>query len=164
MPYPNAFERQGFQLSVTTASAILPKTGLQPGFRSGGSAWLRGHHSDSRSLDRMAIGLSGLCLVHCVASAIFFASVASVGGLLLNPLFHEIGLAVAIGFGIVALARGVIEHGYMMPFAVGSFGLGMMAGALSVPHDGAEIVWTMVGVAILALGHDLNFRATRRVR
>jgi hypothetical protein len=119
---------------------------------------------DSPSLDRMAITLSGLCLVHCLASAVFFASVASVGAVLLNPLFHEVGLMVAIAFGVLALARGVVDHGYMMPFAVGSFGLGMMAGALSVPHDGGEIIWTMVGVAVLALGHDLNFRATRRLR
>jgi hypothetical protein len=38
-------------------------------------------------------------------------------------------------------------------------GLGVMAGALSLPHDGAEVIYTIVGVAILALGHDLNRRA-----
>jgi hypothetical protein len=36
-----------------------------------------------------------------------------------------------------------------------------MAGAISLPHDGSgmETVWTLIGVAILALGHDLNRRA-----
>src|SRR3546814_19769224 len=77
------------------------------------------------------MGLSGLCLVHCLASTIFFASIASVSGVLENHLFHEIGLVVAIGFALVTLVAGVLSHGYMMPFAVGSFGLGMMAGALS---------------------------------
>ena len=111
--------------------------------------------------DGFAIGLSGLCVVHCVASSVFFAVAASAGGLLLNPLFHEIGLSIAILLGIIALGRGAISHGYMLPAAVGSFGLGMMAGALSLPHDGtgAETLWTLVGVAILALGHDLNRRA-----
>jgi len=44
---------------------------------------------------------------------------------------------------------------------VGSFGLGMMAGAMSLPHDssGGETLWTLIGVAVLALGHDLNRRA-----
>src|SRR3546814_16285189 len=79
--------------------------------------------------------------------------------LLENHLFHEIGLVVAIGFALVTLVAGVLSHGYMMPFAVGSFGLGMMAGALSRPHDGSEVVATMIGVAIVALGHDLNPRA-----
>ena len=119
---------------------------------------------DSRPLtslsgDQLAMGLSGLCLVHCLASTIFFASIASVGGALLNPAFHEIGLVIAIGFALVTLVSGVLSHGYMMPFAVGSFGLGMMAGALSRPHDGSEILATMIGVAVVALGHDLNRRA-----
>ena len=119
---------------------------------------------DSRPLtaltgDQLAIGLSGLCLVHCLASTIFFASIASVGGALLHPAFHEIGLVVAIGFALVTLVAGVLSHGYMMPFAVGSFGLGMMAGALSRPHDGSEVLATMIGVAVVALGHDLNRRA-----
>jgi hypothetical protein len=107
----------------------------------------------------MAIGLSGLCLVHCLASTIMLAMLASAGGLLLNPAIHEVGLLCAIGLGLVALGRGILEHGFMMPAAVGGLGLGVMAGALSLPHDGAEVVYTIVGVAILALGHDLNRRA-----
>lgn len=109
--------------------------------------------------DQLAMGLSGLCLVHCLASTILFASIASVSGVLLNPVFHEIGLIVAIGFALVTLVAGVLSHGYIMPFAVGTFGLGMMAGALSRPHDGSEILATMIGVAVVALGHDLNRRA-----
>ena len=119
---------------------------------------------DSRPLtalsgDQLAMGLSGLCLVHCLASTIFFASVASVGGALLNPAFHEVGLVIAIGFALVMLISGVLSHGYLMPFAVGCFGLGMMAGALARPHDGSEVLATMIGVAVVALGHDLNRRA-----
>lgn len=109
--------------------------------------------------DQLAMGLSGLCLIHCLASTVFFASIASASVVLDNHLFHEVGLIVAIGFALVTLVAGVISHGYMMPFAVGSFGLGMMAGALSRPHDGTEALATMVGVAIVALGHDLNRRA-----
>ena len=120
---------------------------------------------DSRPLtslsgDQLAMGLSGLCLVHCLATTVFFASIASVGGVFLeNHLFHEIGLIVAIGFALITLVSGVLTHGYMTPFAVGSFGLGMMAGALARPHDGSEVVATMIGVAVVALGHDLNRRA-----
>jgi hypothetical protein len=121
---------------------------------------------DSRPLtamsgDQLAMGLSGLCLVHCLATSVFFASVASVGVVFDNHLFHEIGLIIAIGFALVTLMSGVLSHGYMMPFAVGCFGLGMMAGALSLPHHSGEVVATMVGVAVVALGHDLNRRARR---
>jgi hypothetical protein len=113
------------------------------------------------NLDRLAIGLSGLCLVHCVASAILLAMLSAAGGILGAPVIHEVGLVLAIGLGAVALGRGILEHGYMMPAATGSLGLGMMAGALSLPHGtGQESLWTVIGVGILALGHDLNRRAT----
>lgn len=112
-------------------------------------------------IDRLAIGLSGLCAVHCFASAVLVALAASAGGLLLNPLIHEIGLSFAILLGAVALGRGVFLHGYVTPLAIGSFGLGVMAGAITMPHDGGlETVWTLTGVGLLALGHDLNHRAT----
>jgi hypothetical protein len=111
------------------------------------------------ALDRLGIAVSGFCLVHCLASAVLVAMLASAGGMLLNPLIHEVGLTIAIGLGIVALGRGVVDHGFMMPAAVGGLGLGVMAGALSLPHDGGEVMYTIVGVAILALGHDLNRRA-----
>jgi hypothetical protein len=116
--------------------------------------------SDGWTLDRIAIGLSGLCVVHCIASAVLVAALASAGGMLLDPIFHEIGIVLAIGLGVIALGRGIVTHGFMMPAAVGGFGLGVMAGAFSVPHGAPEIACTMLGVGILALGHDLNRRAS----
>lgn len=110
-------------------------------------------------LDRWAIALSGLCLAHCLASAVLVAILASAGGALLHPIIHEIGLSLAIVLGGLALGQGVLKHGFVMPVWVGSLGLGVMAGAMTLPHDGAEVVYTIVGVLILALGHDLNRRA-----
>lgn len=112
-------------------------------------------------LDRLAIGVSGLCMVHCLASAVLVALAASAGGLLLAPIVHEVGLSLAILLGALALGQGVMQHGYMMPISVGALGLGVMAGAVSLPHDGSgETLFTLVGVGLLALGHDLNRRAT----
>jgi hypothetical protein len=117
--------------------------------------------SEKGKLDSWAIMLSGLCLVHCLSGAIIIGLAASAGGLLLDPLIHEIGLVLAIILGIVAIGRGAFRHGYLMPVAVGSLGIGAMAGALSLPHGELEIVYTLLGVGLLALGHDLNRRAFR---
>ena len=111
------------------------------------------------AMDRLAIALSGLCLVHCLASAVFVAMLASAGGLLLDPIVHEVGLMLAIALGVIALGRGIMEHGFMMPSAVGGLGLGVMAGSLMLPHDGGSTIYSILGVLILALGHDLNRRA-----
>ena len=109
-----------------------------------------------RSLDRLAIGLFGLFLVHCLATAVLLGMLSAAGGLLGAPIIHEVGLSLAMILGSFALGRGIIEHGFMMPSAVGSMGLGVMAGALSLPHDGGEAMYTVIGVGILALGHQLN--------
>jgi hypothetical protein len=110
-------------------------------------------------LDRLAIGLSGLCLVHCVGTALVLALLASVGGILGDPLIHEVGLMLAILLAAIALGRGILTHGFKLPSAIGGLGLGVMGGAASLPHGGGEMVYTMIGVAIVALGHDLNRRA-----
>ena len=110
-------------------------------------------------IDRLAIGVSGLCVVHCVASAVLLTVLASAGGLLVNPVFHEVGLMIAIVLGAIGLGRGVLVHGFMLPAAIGSLGLGMMAGTLTLHHGTVETLYSVAGVLILALGHDLNRRA-----
>ena len=107
-------------------------------------------------LDRMAITLSGLCVVHCLATAVLLGLVSAAGGMLGAPIIHEVGLSLAMMLGALALGRGVYKHGFMMPSAVGGLGLGVMAGALTMPHDGSEAMFTVLGVGILALGHQLN--------
>lgn len=111
-------------------------------------------------LDRYAIGLSGLCLVHCLATSVTLALLSAAGSILGADWIHEVGLGLAMVMGSIALGRGVMEHGYSMPSAVGGLGLGVMAGALTLPHDGTEALYTVVGVAILALGHRLNHIAS----
>jgi len=111
------------------------------------------------AIDRLAIGVSGLCLVHCIASAVFVAVLASAGGMLLDPIVHEVGMMVALALGVLGLGRGIQAHGFMLPAAIGSLGLGMMSGALTLEHSMISTLYSVVGVLILALGHDLNRRA-----
>jgi hypothetical protein len=111
-------------------------------------------------LDRLAMGLSGLCAVHCVVTAVLLGLLASAGGFLGQPIIHEVGLTLAMIIGAFALGRGILEHGFMLPSAIGALGLGVMAGALSLPHDGREPIYTIIGVMIVALGHRLNSLAS----
>ena len=110
-------------------------------------------------LDRVAMGLSGLCLVHCVATSVILTLLASAGGLLFHPLIHEIGLALAILLAAIALGRGWLRHRAPWPAVIGCCGLALMALALTVPHGGGETVLTIIGVGLVALGHHLNRRA-----
>lgn len=107
------------------------------------------------------MGLSGLCAVHCVASAVLLGILASAGGLLGQPIIHEVGLSLAMILGAIALGRGIREHGFVLPLFVGALGLGIMAYAMSLHESGYEPAVTILGVSVLALGHRLNMMAKR---
>lgn len=112
-------------------------------------------------LDRIAMGLSGLCVVHCIATAVLLGLLATAGGILGKPIIHEVGLSLAMVLGAVALGRGIREHGFVLPAGVGVTGLCVMAYALSLHETGLEPVYTVAGVMILALGHRLNVMASQ---
>ena len=107
------------------------------------------------------MGLSGLCAVHCVATAVLLGLVASAGGMLGKPIIHEVGLSLAMILGAIALGRGMRDHGLVLPSLVGAIGLAVMAYAMSLHESGFEPVVTILGVSVLALGHRLNIIAKR---
>jgi hypothetical protein len=110
-------------------------------------------------LDRIAMTLSGLCAVHCVATAVLLGLLASAGGMLGQPIIHEVGLSLAMILGGIALGRGIREHGFLLPSAVGACGLAIMAYAMTLHESGLEPAVTILGVSVLALGHRLNMMA-----
>lgn len=118
----------------------------------------------NRKLDHIAMGLSGLCLVHCIGTAIVLTLLASATGFLGKPIIHEVGLILAMIIGSIALGRGFLEHRLATPAAVGALGLGVMGFALSLPEGGHEAIYTVCGVMILAFGHHLNIKAHGAVR
>ena len=116
--------------------------------------------SNSR-LDRIAIAISGLCAVHCVATAVVLGFLASAGGILGDPIIHEVGLSLAMLIGAVALGGGIREHRSVLPGVVGVAGLGIMAFGMTLHESGYEPAVTILGVSVLALGHHLNMTAKR---
>lgn len=109
--------------------------------------------------DGLGLSIAGLCLLHCLITTVLLAILASAGGLLLNPMIHEVGLGLAILLGALALGKGFRTHGLFTPAFIGALGIGMMGGALTLPHGAMEITWTVIGVVFLGLAHLLNNRA-----
>ena len=112
--------------------------------------------------DGLGLSIAGMCLLHCLITTVLLTILASAGGALLNPMIHEVGLVLAIVLGVLALGQGFRAHGLFMPAFVGALGIGMMGGALTLPHGTMEIAWTVIGVFFLGLGHLLNHRAKGR--
>ena len=107
------------------------------------------------------MGLSGLCVVHCLAGSVLLAGLSVTGGLL-NHEVHAIGFAVALPLAVFALVRGVRFHHRHIVGLLGGAGLLLMAGSLLLPHgSGSEIAVSVVGVLMLGSAHLLNLRWSR---
>ena len=111
-----------------------------------------------RRLDRAGIALSGMCALHCLASIVLVSGLGIGGEYLLAPEIHRWGLLVATLIAGVAIGWGALRHRMAMPFVIAMTGLTFMGGALAVPHGYKEAILTIIGVALVSLGHILNLR------
>lgn len=111
-----------------------------------------------RRLDRIGIGLSGLCALHCLASIFLVSSLGIGGQIFFAEEFHRIALVLAMIIAGVAIGWGALRHREPAPFVIAMMGLTFMGGALAVPHGFQEAVLTIIGVALVTVGHLLNLR------
>jgi len=109
-------------------------------------------------LDRAGIALSALCAVHCLFSVLLVSVIGIGAEAFLDPAIHRIGLLIATLIAAVAIGWGAMKHRMAAPFVVAMTGLSFMGGALAVPHGIEEAVLTIIGVALVSLGHILNLR------
>ena len=109
-------------------------------------------------LDRIGIVLSGLCALHCLAGLVLVTVMGLGGGVLLDPSIHRIGLAVALLVGGATIGIGAWRHGRVLPLALGTLGLTLMALALWTGHSAYEAALTISGVGLVALAHVINIR------
>lgn len=112
-----------------------------------------------RRLDHIGIGLAGLCALHCLATLVVISALGVGGHFLMDENIHRFGLLLALVVAAVAIGWGLLRHGRALPFLVALAGLVLMAAALLVPHGTDELVLTLVGVALVSIGHLLNLRA-----
>ncbi|WP_394270835.1 MerC domain-containing protein [Qipengyuania sp.] len=112
-------------------------------------------------LDRAGIILSGLCAIHCLATIVLVSAMGLGSQVLLSPDIHRIGLVAATLIAGVAIGWGALRHRVAAPFVIAMTGLSFMGGALAVPHGYKEAILTIIGVALVSLGHILNVRHCR---
>jgi len=116
-------------------------------------------------LDFSAIGVSGLCLVHCLASGVFVVGLSAFS--LSAPTSHEFHiytLPIAALLAAWALGRGWLRLRRAAPLVLGGLGLGLMIiGVLPAMIGWPEIVFTVAGVSVLAAAHVFNWLGLRRL-
>lgn len=120
-------------------------------------------------LDRAAVFLSGLCLVHCLALPLLLAVFPLLGGVFIpHETFHQLILVVVLPTTTLALGSGYRHHRRLGVLALGAAGLAGLIGAAFTVHrlgtEELERVVTIAGGLVLACAHGWNFRLTRARR
>lgn len=106
------------------------------------------------------MGLSGLCIVHCLGGSLLLTGLTAAGGIWSHQV-HAIGLMLALPLAAVALWRGLRAHRRGWPMLLGGTGLALMAGSLLLPHGPGEIAVSISGAALLGVAHLLNLKWLR---
>jgi hypothetical protein len=117
---------------------------------------------DHKRIDRAAIWLSGLCLVHCLAVPLAFLLAPSLSAWLdaTETQTHWILFGLAVPISGVALYRGYRREPNFLTISLGLGGLLLML--LGVAHlfgEELEIVLTTAGVILVMLAHLRNLHA-----
>lgn len=117
----------------------------------------------SINMDKAAIGLSLVCVVHCLLTPIAIIMLPALGATFLeDETFHYAILFLVIPTSLIALGLGCRKHGRLEIAVMGFIGLSVLCLILilgeEVIGETGEKVSTVLGAAIIAYAHVRNFR------
>lgn len=118
-------------------------------------------------LDQFAVGLSVLCVVQCLIAPLMLVLFPSVfAAFLAGEQFHQILALVIVPVSLVAMFVGCRKHRQWEMLIPAGLGLAAIVGAVvageAVLGEAGEVGLTLLGAALLALAHVINFRLCRR--
>lgn len=117
-------------------------------------------HAPARTGDAVAIGLSGLCLAHCLVLPLAASVLPLLGAWAEAEWVHWafVGLAAPVSFW--TLMRAARTHGLgTTTLSLAILGLALLiAGAAGYPDHDQETAVTVTGGLTLAAAHLLNWR------
>ena len=116
--------------------------------------------------DKMAMSLSMLCALHCMAAPMIIVMLPSLAALQLDDeAFHTWMVLAVIPISIYALTMGCRQHKHYRLLGIGLFGLLFLLSAVLSGDDLITSFWekalTVTGAVTIALGHYWNYRLCR---
>ena len=114
-------------------------------------------------LDKLAIGVSTLCVLHCLFLPLFILLFPTLTlGFLGDESIHRTLLYIVIPLSMVALFLGCKKHKKNYIFSYGFSGMAVLIIAATWGHDffgeNGEIALTTLGALIISYAHILNQR------
>lgn len=111
--------------------------------------------ANTRLGDMVAIGLSGLCMIHCLALPLAASLLPLAGAWAEAPWVHWAFALTAAPISLWTLTR----HPAPAPLLLGAGGLVLLfLGAAELPSHETETLTTVSGGLLLALAHLINWR------
>ncbi len=112
--------------------------------------------------DKYAIGLSAICVVHCLVTPIAVIMLPALGATFLeDERFHYGILFLVIPTSLYALSLGCRKHGRNEILGIGLIGLLVLSSVLFISEETlgeiGEKVVTVIGAVIVALAHVRNY-------
>lgn len=119
--------------------------------------------------DKTAIGLSAVCILHCLALPLFIILFPSIALMALNDeAFHQGILYVILPLSTIALAIGFNHHRNYSVLIISLTGLVILVSTGFIDHKllghYGEVILTVVGSAIIAFGHFRNSRLRKLIK
>ena len=114
--------------------------------------------------DKIAIGLSIACVIHCfLVPSFIILSPAFLSIELDNELIHYLMLFLVFPISMIALSNGFKNHKMISYFLIGMTGLlilicAVLFGESFLGHTGEKAL-TLIGAIILSIAHYKNFKA-----
>ena len=112
--------------------------------------------------DNVAIGLSSLCIVHCLVLPLLVAALPYVAGLALlsNEAVHTWLLAAVLPISLLAVLAGFKQHGSKGVLLLVGVGCSCLILPLLVSPVSAlvEVPLTVLGSVLIATGHYRNLK------
>lgn len=118
--------------------------------------------------DKLAIALSSLCVIHCLATPLLLIILPSFGALFVDSheLFHQIILFFVLPVGLLALTAGYRHHHKNAVLGFGLLGLALLFLTAMLGHahlgERGETITTVVASLIIAYAHLRNYQLSRR--
>jgi hypothetical protein len=116
-------------------------------------------NANKSKLDRAAIWLSGLCLIHCLALPLTLLLMPALNSWLSDTetMAHWLLLAFAVPISLLALWRGYQTAKSTLTLVLGGVGLLLMfLAVIHVMGESWEIPLTVVGVILVLIAHIRN--------
>ena len=120
-------------------------------------------------LDKLAVLLSGVCVLHCLVAPLIITLVPifSLNAFLEDLLFHQLMLWLVLPTSTIALAIGCRNHRDWLILGTGILGMLMLVIIAIFGHDfllpWQEKTATSVAGIILAISHIMNYRACQAI-